>query len=100
MVEAIFKPFDPYPFILLNLLFSTQAAYAAPIIMMSRNRAAVRGRYQVDADFRSNLDSKKEIEELQRHLSSIETDRLDKLLELAADDRLDRVLALLGDTSN
>ena len=37
---AIALRFDPYPFILLNLLFSTQAAYAAPIIMMSQNRAA------------------------------------------------------------
>ena len=40
LVEVLFKPFDPYPFILLNLLFSTQAAYAAPIIMMSQNRSA------------------------------------------------------------
>lgn len=37
---AIALRFDPYPFILLNLLFSTQAAYAAPIIMMSQNRSA------------------------------------------------------------
>lgn len=38
--------YDPYPFILLNLLFSTQAAYAAPIIMMSQNRAAQRDKIQ------------------------------------------------------
>jgi uncharacterized membrane protein len=95
VIEVVFKPFDPYPFILLNLLFSTQAAYAAPIIMMSQNRAALRDRYQADADFRTNLDSKEEIEELQRHLSSIETDKLDKILELVRDDRLDRVLELL-----
>jgi uncharacterized membrane protein len=100
VVEVIFKPFDPYPFILLNLLFSTQAAYAAPIIMMSQNRAAVRDRYQADADFTTNLDSKKEIEELQRHLSSIETDKLDKLLALATDDRLDRILVLLGEKAD
>ena len=37
---AVGLKWDPYPFILLNLLFSTQAAYAAPIIMMSQNRAA------------------------------------------------------------
>src|SRR5438309_675816 len=37
---GIFKHWDAYPFILLNLLFSTQAAYAAPIIMMSQNRQA------------------------------------------------------------
>lgn len=45
LVEVLFKPFDPYPFILLNLLFSTQAAYAAPIIMMSQNRSAQRDRF-------------------------------------------------------
>lgn len=94
-VVLLVKPFDPYPFILLNLLFSTQAAYAAPIIMMSQNRAALRDRYQADADFRTNLDSKMDIEELQRHLSSIETDKLDKILAIASDGRLDRVLALL-----
>lgn len=95
VVEVVFKPFDPYPFILLNLLFSTQAAYAAPIIMMSQNRAAQRDRYQADADFRTNVESKKEIEEVQRHLSSIEVEKLDKILALASDDKLDRVLALL-----
>jgi uncharacterized membrane protein len=95
LIEVLFKPFDPYPFILLNLLFSTQAAYAAPIIMMSQNRSAQRDRYQADADFQTNVDSKKEIEELQKHLSSIEVDKLDKILALVADGRLDRVLALL-----
>jgi uncharacterized membrane protein len=95
VVEVVFKPFDPYPFILLNLLFSTQAAYAAPIIMMSQNRAAQRDRYQADADFRTNVESKKEIEEIQRHLSSIEVEKLDKILALTSDDKLDRVLALL-----
>ena len=95
LVEVIFKPFDPYPFILLNLLFSTQAAYAAPIIMMSQNRSAQRDRYQADADFQTNVESKKEIEELQKHLSTIEVDKLDKILARVSDDKLDRVLALL-----
>jgi uncharacterized membrane protein len=95
LVEVLFKPFDPYPFILLNLLFSTQAAYAAPIIMMSQNRSAQRDRYQADADFQTNVDSKQEIEELQKHLSSIEADKLDKILALVSDGRLDRVIALL-----
>jgi uncharacterized membrane protein len=43
-------PYDPYPFILLNLLFSTQAAYAAPIIMMSQNRAAAKDRARDDLE--------------------------------------------------
>lgn len=43
--------FDPFPFILLNLLFSTQAAYAAPIIMMSQNRAAKRDKIQAEHQY-------------------------------------------------
>jgi uncharacterized membrane protein len=95
LVEVLFKPFDPYPFILLNLLFSTQAAYAAPIIMMSQNRSAQRDRVQADADFQTNVESKKDVEELQRHLSAIEVEKLDKILALVGDGRLDKVLALL-----
>src|SRR5438552_3411626 len=45
---------DPYPFILLNLLFSTQAAYAAPIIMMSQNRQNERDRHQAQEDYETN----------------------------------------------
>ena len=44
------RHWDPYPFILLNLLFSTQAAYAAPIIMMSQNRQAERDRLRDDTE--------------------------------------------------
>lgn len=73
---------DPYPFILLNLLFSTQAAYAAPIIMMSQNRASQRDRAQAQADYDTNIEAKKEIETLQMRLNSIEVDKLDKIIEL------------------
>ncbi len=45
---GIFEKWDPYPFILLNLLFSTQAAYAAPIIMMSQNRQSQKDRLRDD----------------------------------------------------
>src|SRR3984885_15141971 len=73
---------DPYPFILLNLVFSTQAAYAAPIIMMAQNRQGERDRAQADQDFSTNVEAKKEIEELLEKLNSIEVDKLDKILEL------------------
>jgi uncharacterized membrane protein len=73
---------DPYPFILLNLLFSTQAAYAAPIIMMSQNRQAERDRFQAEEDFKTNLDAKREIEELQMTISRIEREKLDPIIEL------------------
>ena len=71
---------DVYPFILLNLLFSTQAAYAAPIIMMAQNRQSERDREQALADYNTNILAKQEIEALQVHLNSIELEKLDKIL--------------------
>src|ERR1700744_269249 len=81
-VIAFLSHWDPYPYILLNLLFSTQAAYAAPIIMMAQNRQNQRDRAQADEDFRTNVEAKKEIEELQLRLNAIEIDKLDKILAL------------------
>ena len=73
---------DVYPFILLNLLFSTQAAYAAPIIMMSQNRQSDRDRVQAQADYQTNIDAKHEIEALAILLKSIEVEKLDKIIEM------------------
>jgi uncharacterized membrane protein len=73
---------DVYPYILLNLLFSTQAAYAAPIIMMAQNRQNQRDRAQADEDFRTNVEAKREIEELQTLLNKIELDKLDKIITM------------------
>ena len=81
-ILGIISHWDPYPFILLNLIFSTQAAYAAPIIMMAQNRQSERDRIQAQEDFDTNVAAKKEIEALQVHLSSIETDKLDKIIKL------------------
>jgi uncharacterized membrane protein len=81
-VVAYVDHWDPYPYILLNLLFSTQAAYAAPIIMMAQNRQSDRDRAQADADYKTNCEAKDEIEELQKRLNAIEVDKLDKILHL------------------
>lgn len=81
-VVAYVDHWDPYPYILLNLLFSTQAAYAAPIIMMAQNRQSQRDRAQADDDYRTNCEAKEEIEELQKRLNSIEVEKLDKILDL------------------
>lgn len=48
--ELAFQPFDPFPFILLNLVFSTQAAYAAPLILLAQTRQADRDKAQALAD--------------------------------------------------
>jgi len=73
---------DVYPFILLNLLFSTQAAYAAPIIMMAQNRQSERDRAHAEEDYQTNLDAKKEIEDIQKQLSTIEIEKLDKIITM------------------
>ena len=73
---------DVYPFILLNLLFSTQAAYAAPIIMMAQNRQNERDRIQAQQDYQTNIDAKLEIEQLQLTLKTIEVEKLDKIIEM------------------
>jgi len=79
-ITAYVKHWDVYPFILLNLIFSTQAAYAAPIIMMAQNRQSDRDRIQAQNDYQTNIDAKQEIEALQLHLSKIETEKLDKII--------------------
>ena len=64
-ITAVINHWDPYPFILLNLALSFQAAYAAPIIMMSQNRQAEKDRLQSTYDF--EIDTKAELEILQLH---------------------------------
>ncbi len=61
IILLVTRRWDPYPFILLNLVFSTQAAYAAPIIMMAQNRQGERDRTQADADFKTNLEAKRKL---------------------------------------
>ena len=80
-IIAVVNHWDPYPFILLNLLFSTQAAYAAPIIMMSQNRQNDRDRIQALEDFKTNVGAKEEIEEMQKAIARIENDKLSEILK-------------------
>jgi uncharacterized membrane protein len=81
-VVGFVRHWDVYPFILLNLIFSTQAAYAAPIIMMAQNRQSERDRVQAQADYDTNLEAKKEIEALQIQLNKIETEKLDDIIRM------------------
>ena len=81
-VIGFIRHWDAYPFILLNLIFSTQAAYAAPIIMMAQNRQSQRDRVQAQDDYQCNLEAKQEIELLQIQLNKIETEKLDKIMAM------------------
>jgi uncharacterized membrane protein len=79
---AWMQHWDPYPFILLNLALSFQAAYAAPFIMISQNRQAERDRQQAEDDYRTNVEAEQRIEDLQRRLASIEVNKLDRIIAL------------------
>ena len=63
--------FDPYPFILLNLAFSTQAAYAAPLILLAQNRQDTRDRAQIEQDRFVSTRTQAETEYLAREIASI-----------------------------
>jgi uncharacterized membrane protein len=62
---------DPYPFILLNLAFSTQAAYAAPLILLAQNRQENRDRVTLDEDRRRAAQTKADTEYLARELAAL-----------------------------
>ena len=66
------KPWDPYPFILLNLFLSMLAAIQAPVIMMSQNRQDTKDRLRSELDYRINLKAELEIEELLQRVGKIE----------------------------
>ena len=73
---------DPYPFIFLNLILSFQAAYTAPIILMSENREADRERRKNALDLATDKKAEREIEAIQRDLSRLEKEKIDKILEI------------------
>jgi uncharacterized membrane protein len=70
---------DPYPFILLNLALSFQAAYAAPIIMMSQNRQAAKDRLMAEQDYDVNVKAEDELKSIMSHLEQQDEVMLDIL---------------------
>ena len=70
-VVAVNLRWDPYPFILLNLAFSTQAAYAAPLILLAQNRQADRDRVQAEEDRSRAASTRADTEYLARELASL-----------------------------
>jgi uncharacterized membrane protein len=89
------RPFDPYPYILLNLVLSCLAAIQAPVIMMSQNRQEARDRMRAENDYRVNLKAELEIRNLHekvdhllkhqwRRLMEIQQVQMDLMEEIAA----------------
>jgi uncharacterized membrane protein len=76
------KPFDPYPFILLNLILSCLAAIQAPIIMMSQNRQEQKDRQRAEHDYKINLKAELEIKLLSEKMDHLLVHQNKKLLEI------------------
>ena len=76
------KPFDPYPFILLNLILSCIAAIQAPVIMMSQNRQEAKDRLRSEYDYRVNLKAELEIRHLHEKLDHLLVNQWHRLLEI------------------
>ncbi len=76
------KPFDPYPFILLNLVLSCVAALQAPVIMMSQRRQETKDRLRAENDYRVNLKSELEIRQLHEKIDHQLAHQWEKLAEL------------------
>jgi uncharacterized membrane protein len=81
-ITAYVQHWDPYPFILLNLMLSFQAAYTAPIIMMSQNRQAMIDRQDAQHDYEVNLKAELEIELLHDQLNALRQEELATILQL------------------
>jgi uncharacterized membrane protein len=80
--SALLRPFDPYPYILLNLILSCLAAIQAPIIMMSQNRIETRDRLRSANDYQVNLKAELEIRHLHEKLDVLVKHQWQKLLEI------------------
>jgi uncharacterized membrane protein len=94
-VLLLIRPFDPYPFILLNLVLSCLAAIQAPVIMMSQNRQEAKDRARAEQDYQVNLKAELEIRQLHEkmdhvlvhqwqrmvEIQQIQTDLIDELVE-------------------
>lgn len=76
------KPFDPYPFILLNLILSCLAAIQAPVIMMSQNRQEKKDRIRSENDYKVNLKSEIEIRTLHEKVDHLLLDQWSKMMKI------------------
>ena len=92
---AIAHHWDPYPFILLNLAFSLQAAYAAPLILLAQNRQDDRDRATVERDREVAARTQSDTEYLARELAAVRLTLADVVTTSDLADRLDRLEKLI-----
>jgi uncharacterized membrane protein len=89
--------FDPYPFILLNLAFSTQAAYAAPLILLAQNRQDDRDRASIERDREVAARTQDDTEYLARELAAVRLALADMVTTADLDDRFKHLERLIVD---
>ena len=82
IIVLVEKPFDPYPFILLNLVLSCLAAIQAPVIMMSQNRQEVKDRTRATNDYKVNLKSELELRQLHQKIDNLMSTQWDQMNEI------------------
>lgn len=81
-ITAWLNHWDPFPFILLNLMLSFQAAYAAPVILMSQNRQSERDRKKEEIDLATDRKAEREIKEVILKLDALESEKIDQILKI------------------
>lgn len=87
-VVAYTHHWDPYPFILLNLMLSFQAAYSGPIIMMAQNRQAAKDRLAAEEDYLVNVRAEEEVKQVMMHLAKQDDTMIDILRRIEAQHRI------------
>jgi hypothetical protein len=91
------KHWDPYPFILLNLAFSTQAAYAAPLILLAQNRQDDRDRANIERDREVAARTQADTEFLARELAAVRLALADMVTTQDLEDSMSRLAKLIAD---
>lgn len=81
-IVLLSRPFDPYPFILLNLVLSCLAAIQAPVIMMSQNRQEAKDRARSEHDYQINLKAEVEIRTLHQKIDHLLTHQWERLVQI------------------
>jgi uncharacterized membrane protein len=94
---GLIKHWDPYPFILLNLAFSTQAAYAAPLILLAQNRQDDRDRASIERDREVAARTQADTEFLARELAAVRLALADVVTTQDLEDSLSRMARLIAD---
>ena len=94
---AFVRHWDPYPYILLNLAFSTQAAYAAPLILLAQNRQDDRDRASIERDREQAARTQADTEFLARELAAVRLALADVVTTEDLDNRMDHLEKLLAD---